>query len=56
MTLMIVTNFTETRLNPMFELANKNADMGDFINNKKNYVINNIENFIPNNPPTFIAW
>ena len=46
--------FTETRLNPMFELANKNEDMGDFINNKINYLINNIENFIPNNPPPLL--
>ena len=46
--------FTETRLNPMFELANKNEDMGNFINNKINYLINNIENFIPNNPPPLL--
>ena len=38
----------------MFELANKNEDMGNFINNKINYLINNIENFIPNNPPPLL--
>ena len=43
--------FITTRLNPMFELANKNEHMGDLINSKINYLINNIENFIPNNPP-----
>jgi len=38
----------------MFELANKNEYMGDFINNKINYLIKNIENFIPNNPPPLL--
>ena len=46
--------FITTRLNPMFELANKNEHMGDLINNKINYLINNIENFIPNNPPPLL--
>ncbi len=45
------TNFyVKKRLNPMFELANKNEHMGNSINYKINYLINNIENFIPNNP------
>ena len=45
------TNFyVKKRLNPMFELANKNEPMGNVINYKINYLINNIENFIPNNP------
>ncbi len=46
--------FITTRLNPMFELANKNEKMEDFINSKIHYLINNIENFIPNNPPSLL--
>ncbi len=46
--------FITTRLNPIFELANKNENMGDYINNKINYLINNIKNFIPNNPPPLL--
>ena len=46
--------FIVTRLNPMFELANKNEHMGNLINNKINNLINNIENFIPNNPPPLL--
>ena len=43
--------FIATRLNPIFELANKFEHLGNFINSKINYLINNIQNFIPNNPP-----
>ena len=46
--------FIVTRLNPMFELANKNEHMGNLINNKINNLINKIENFIPNNPPPLL--
>tara|TARA_Y100001960_G_scaffold324307_1_gene404453 strand:- start:1100 stop:1972 length:873 start_codon:yes stop_codon:yes gene_type:complete len=46
--------FISTRLNPMFELANKIEYMGNFINSKINYLIKDIENFIPNNPPPLL--
>ena len=45
------TNFySNNRLSPIFELANKRENMGDFINEKINYILKNIKNFIPENP------
>ena len=45
------TNFySNNRLRPIFELANKRENMGDFINKKINYILKNIKNFIPENP------
>jgi fructosamine-3-kinase len=45
------TNFySNNRLRPIFELANKRENMGDFINEKINYILKNIKNFIPENP------
>ena len=45
------TNFySNKRLSPIFELANKKENMGDFINEKINYILKNIKNFIPDNP------
>ena len=45
------TNFySNKRLIPIFELANKKENMSDFINKKINYILKNIKNFIPENP------
>ncbi|MDB0003033.1 fructosamine kinase family protein [Alphaproteobacteria bacterium] len=45
------TNFySNKRLSPIFELANKKENMGDFINEKINYILKNIKSFIPENP------
>jgi len=45
------TNFySNKRLSPIFELANKREDLGNFINEKINYILKNIKNFIPENP------
>ena len=45
------TNFyTNKRLGPIFELANKRENMSDFINKKINFILKNIKNFIPENP------
>ena len=45
------TNFySNKRLSPVFELANKRESMSDFINKKINYILKNIKNFIPDNP------
>ncbi|MDC0060479.1 fructosamine kinase family protein [Pelagibacteraceae bacterium] len=45
------TNFySNKRLSPIFELANNRENMGDFINEKINYILKNIKNFIPKNP------
>ena len=45
------TNFySNKRLSPIFELANNKENMGDFINEKINYILKNIKNFIPENP------
>lgn len=45
------TNFySNKRLGPIFELANKRENMGDFINEKINYILKNIKNFIPEDP------
>ena len=50
------TNFySNKRLNPIFELANKRENMGSFINNKIDYVLKNIRNLIPESPtPTLL--
>ena len=45
------TNFySNKRLGPIFDLANKRENMGNFINNKINYILKKIKNFIPENP------
>jgi protein-ribulosamine 3-kinase len=45
------TNFySNKRLGPIFELANNKENLGDFINEKINYILKNIKNFIPENP------
>ena len=45
------TNFySKKRLGPIFELANKRENLGNFINKKINYILKNIKNFIPENP------
>ena len=45
------TNFySNKRLSPIFELANMKENMGNFINEKINYILKNIKNFIPDNP------
>ena len=45
------TNFySNKRLGPIFELANNRENLGDFINEKINYILKNIKNFIPENP------
>ena len=45
------TNFySNKRLDPIFELANKRENLGNFINKKINYILKNIKNFIPENP------
>ncbi len=46
--------FINKRLIPMFELANRDGFMGDFINKKINLIINNIKNYIPENPPALL--
>jgi protein-ribulosamine 3-kinase len=44
------TNFySNKRLGPIFELANKRENLGSFINEKINYLLKNIKNFIPEN-------
>ena len=42
--------YSNRRLGPIFELANIKENMGNFINEKINYILKNIKNFIPNNP------
>ena len=42
--------YLNNRLIPIFELANKQENMGKFINEKTNYIFRNLQNFIPNNP------
>jgi len=45
------TNFySNKRLDPIFELANSRESMGNFINEKINYILKNIKNYIPENP------
>jgi len=45
------TNFySNKRLGPIFELANKKEKMSDFIDKKINYILKNIKNYIPENP------
>jgi len=45
------TNFySNKRLDPIFELANKRENLGNFINKKINYILKNIKNFIPEKP------
>jgi fructosamine-3-kinase len=42
--------YSNKRLSPIFELANKRERLGNFINEKINYILKNIKNFIPENP------
>jgi len=42
--------YSNKRLNPIFELANKKESMGKHINEKINHLLINISNYIPNNP------
>ena len=49
-----VNFYINKRLNPIFELANKKENMGDFINKKINYILKNIKNFIPDNISAFL--
>jgi fructosamine-3-kinase len=42
--------YSNKRLSPIFELANKREGLGNFINEKINYILKNIKNFIPENP------
>jgi protein-ribulosamine 3-kinase len=45
------TNFySNKRLGPILELANNKENLGNFINEKINYILKNIKNFIPENP------
>ena len=49
-----VNFYSNKRLNPIFELANKKENMGNFINEKINFLMKNIKNFIPDNPPALL--
>ena len=42
--------YSNRRLSPIFELANMKENMGNFIDEKINYILKNIKNFIPDNP------
>tara|TARA_Y100001970_G_scaffold283604_1_gene399205 strand:- start:28174 stop:29046 length:873 start_codon:yes stop_codon:yes gene_type:complete len=46
--------YVNKRLNPMFEMANKEKSMGNFINKKILFVINNIKKFIPDSPSALL--
>ncbi len=46
--------YTNKRLNPIFELANKKNNMGSFVNEKINLILKNIKNFIPDSPPALL--
>ena len=46
--------YSEKRLAPIYELANKKENMGSLINKKINYILKNIKNFIPNNPAALL--
>ena len=46
--------YSEKRLSPIYELANRRENMGSFINKKINYILKNIKNFIPDNPPALL--
>ena len=49
------TNFySNKRLNPILELANKKESLDNFINEKINYLIKNVKNFIPDNPKAIL--
>ena len=49
------TNFYSVkRLNPIFELANKNNNMGSFVNKKISLILKNIKNLIPDKPPALL--
>jgi len=49
-----VSFYSNKRLNPIFELANKKENMGNFINEKINFLLKNIKNFIPDNPSALL--
>tara|TARA_A100001015_G_scaffold310058_1_gene410670 strand:- start:6202 stop:7074 length:873 start_codon:yes stop_codon:yes gene_type:complete len=42
--------YSKRRLGPIFELVNMKENMGNFINERINYILKNIKNFIPDNP------
>ena len=42
--------YSNKRLSPIFELASMKENMGNFINEKINYILKNIKNLIPDNP------
>ena len=49
------TNFYSVkRLKPIFELANKNNNMGSFVNKKISLILKNIKNLIPDKPPALL--
>ena len=48
------TFYSNKRLNPLFELANKKQNMGNLINIKINYLLKNIKDFIPDDPPALL--
>ena len=45
-----VSFYSKKRLNDVFELANKEISMGNFINNKISFLLKNMKDFIPNKP------
>ena len=44
------TFYSNKRLGPIFELANRKENLENFVNKKINYILKNIKNFIPENP------
>jgi protein-ribulosamine 3-kinase len=49
-----VNFYSSKRLNPIFELSNKKIYLGNFINEKINYILKNMKNFIPDKPPALL--
>jgi fructosamine-3-kinase len=49
-----VNFYSSKRLSPIFELANKKIYLGNFINEKINYILKNMKNFIPDKPPALL--
>ena len=42
--------YTNKRFNTIFEIVNKEINMGNFINEKITFILKNMKNFIPNKP------